>query len=653
MREIKLLKIYILIMASVLFSGSIAAQQAADEEITERRITVDEFRDKMMGGWIGQMVGVGWGAPTEFQWVNEMIPDEDVPEWKPEMVNVWEQDDLYVEMTFLRSLEEYGIDVSMRQAGLDFAHSKYMLWHANVAGRSNLRKGIAPPDCSHPEFSIHADDIDYQIESDFSGLISPGLPNTVISLGEKFGRLVNYGDGLYAGQFVGGMYAEAFFDSDVHKILDAGLACIPAESQYAEMVRDVIAWHAETPDDWRAAWQKIKMKYQDNPDYRRWSCSGSDSEFNIDAKINGAYIVTGMLYGSDLDEVIKVSMQCGLDSDCNPSNAAGVLATAVGYNNLPEKYISGLETDQKFSYTEYDFPGLIDVCMKLAREQIIAAGGKVEKNEEGEEVFVIPVQKAQPSEFVTSWEPGPVTGSVYTSEDLTHLTWTVVIQVVFWLILLLAIVALPENRNVKALFILVPIFLAFLLWKLANLMPEDTFSWLDLQEPIFVSLATGIAILFLIGERLGRTKGIISALLALVILSGIGLLGIFTNGNSYFDDWITIFLSKYLLTTAIFIFSLFLVSKLSVKKYSCTRFALLLLLIMLITQLCISLIPASILWGLSVVMRWINYLLVVNIRSAILFYLVTLPFWILAFNSNLYNERLRSTLKIPVINSTS
>ena len=66
-----------LILAIIITAGSatvISAQE--EEEITERRITVSEFRDKMKGGWIGQMVGVGWGAPTEFQWVNKMIPDE-------------------------------------------------------------------------------------------------------------------------------------------------------------------------------------------------------------------------------------------------------------------------------------------------------------------------------------------------------------------------------------------------------------------------------------------------------------------------------------------------------------------------------------------------------------------------------------------------
>ena len=123
-----------------------------NENNKERRILVSEYRDKMMAGWIGQMAGVGWGAPTEFGHKGEIIPSDKVPEWVPKMVNVFGQDDLYVEMTFLRTLEEYGFDVSMKQAGIDFANSGYMLWHANRIGRENLLKGIAPPNSGHPNF---------------------------------------------------------------------------------------------------------------------------------------------------------------------------------------------------------------------------------------------------------------------------------------------------------------------------------------------------------------------------------------------------------------------------------------------------------------------------------------------------------------------
>ncbi|MFQ5808673.1 MAG: ADP-ribosylglycohydrolase family protein, partial [Armatimonadota bacterium] len=198
----------ILMACSVLLAPAQAQQE-------HRRLPVSEYVDKMKAGWIGQMVGVGWGGPTEFKVKGAIMEPERMPAWRPEMVNQFSQDDIYVEMTFLQTLDKYGLDAPIRQAGIDFANSGYNLWHANRAGRDNLRKGIAPPDSGHPRFNNHADDIDYQIEADYSGLIAPGMPNLAIELGEKFGRLMNYGDGTYAGQFVGGMYAEAFFESDM------------------------------------------------------------------------------------------------------------------------------------------------------------------------------------------------------------------------------------------------------------------------------------------------------------------------------------------------------------------------------------------------------------------------------------------------------
>jgi len=383
-----------------------------------RKIRVSDYLDKMKAGWVGQMVGVGWGGPTEFKYQGEIIPANEMPTWQPKMVNQFHQDDIYVEMTFLRTLELYGFDVDIRQAGIDFANSQYRLWHANKAGRENLRSGIAPPWSGHPKYNHHADDIDYQIEADYAGLISPGLPQMVIELGEKFGRLMNYGDGLYGGQFVAGMYAEAFFETDIEKIVNAGLACIPQESQYYEAISDVIKWFHQHPDDWQKTWQLVEEKYQDNPDYRRFSCSGPASDFNIDAKINGAYIVMGLLYGrGDPDQTIIISTRCGQDSDCNPSNAAGILFTTIGFSNLDAKFTSAIDPAPKFSYTDYNFPGLLAVCEKLARDAVLRAGGKTTVDENGDEWFVIPERMAKPGPSEQCWAPSNVTTDVRFSDD--------------------------------------------------------------------------------------------------------------------------------------------------------------------------------------------------------------------------------------------
>lgn len=385
-----------------------------------RNISLEEYRSKMKAGWLGQMAGVGWGAPTEFKFNAIIIPEDEVPAWTPSMLNQQYQDDIYVEMTFLKTLEDYGYGVSIRQAGIDFANSKYQLWHANKYGRDNLRAGIAPPYSGHPKYNSHADDIDYQIEADFSGLIAPGMLQTVIDLGEKFGRIMNYGDGVYGGQFVGGMYAEAFFEKDINKIIQAGLNCIPRESQYAEAVRDVIQWHNENPTNWQKTWQLIEDKYNLNHDYRRFSCNGTASDFNIDAKINGAYIVMGLLYGEgDLDQTIIISMRCGMDSDCNPSNAAGILATSLGMDQLPSKYKTGIDDSTNFSYTAYNFPTLIDVCEKLAIEAVILAGGEVKGIADGGQELTIPIQTPKIGELEQCWEANEISGNVmFTQEEM-------------------------------------------------------------------------------------------------------------------------------------------------------------------------------------------------------------------------------------------
>jgi len=409
--------IVLMMVVGLFFPTHVSA--GSDEQKEFRRLAVGQYIDKMRAGWIGQTVGVGWGGPTEFRFKGQIIPEDKMPKWKPQMVNQFNQDDIYVEMTFLRTLELYGLGVSIRQAGIDFANSGYMLWHANKAGRDNLRRGIAPPDSGHPEFNKHADDIDYQIEADFSGLMAPGLPNVVIELGEKFGRLMNYGDGLYGGQFVGGMYTEAFFETDIEKIVRAGLRCIPESSQYYECIGDVLKWYKQNPNDWERTWRLINEKYHKRLDYRRFSCGGPESEFNIDAKINGAYIVVGLLYGKgDPDKTIIISTRCGQDSDCNPSNAAGVLFTTIGFSKLPEKFKSALDADGKFSHTPYNFPKLIEVCEKLTWKVVEKAGGRVEKDTNGKEVFVIPIEQPKPSKLEQCWEPSPIANSRFTREEL-------------------------------------------------------------------------------------------------------------------------------------------------------------------------------------------------------------------------------------------
>src|SRR6266566_2753823 len=56
------------------------------------------------------------------------------------------------------------------------------------------------------------------------------LPRASGELCWRAGLVMNYGDGIYGGMFVSGMYAAAFFENDPRKVVEAGLATIPARS---------------------------------------------------------------------------------------------------------------------------------------------------------------------------------------------------------------------------------------------------------------------------------------------------------------------------------------------------------------------------------------------------------------------------------------
>ncbi len=398
-----------------IFAGLVSMAGSTQEPY--RYLLVDDYVDKMTASWIGQMAAVGWGQMSP-RWQEDIMPLEVVPKWEPRIVNQFFQDDLYLDTTFLRTLEIYGLDVSIRQAGIDFANTGYKLWHANLNARENLRNGIAPPDSGHPQFNKHSDDIDYQIQADYSGLISPGLPNSIIRLGEIFGRLMNYGDGLYGGLFVGGMITEAFFTDDLRAIIEAGLRCVPEGSQYHEAIVDSLDAYDEFPNDWPTAWKKVTDKYAKNDDYRRCACFPK-GEGNINAKLNGSFVVLGLLYGKrDLDNTIITTMRCGQDSDCTSSTAAGILFQTVGLKNIPERYTSGLDLETKFSFSPYTFGDVVRVCEILARQNVVREGGRIERDDQGREVFVIPVHAPEPPPLKVCWDPEPIANAKFTPGEM-------------------------------------------------------------------------------------------------------------------------------------------------------------------------------------------------------------------------------------------
>mgnify|MGYP002508406055 CR=1 FL=1 len=374
------MKKLIIIAAAVLALASCGQKAVEPTEVTMSKA---ELLDKIKGGWAGQTIGVVYGAPTEFKFRGTTIQDYQTIPWGEGYVMYWWHkkpglfDDIYNDLTFVEAFEELGLDCSQDSLALRFAYADYHLAHANQAGRYNIRRGIMPPESGHWLNNPHADDLDFQIEADFIGLMAPAMLPEAVRIADKVGHIMNSGDGFYGGVFAANLYSAAFKCNDPAKVIDMALEPIPAESTFYQCIDDVRKFHKQNPDDWKECWWEINKKW--NKDV---GCpKGVFLNFNIDAKINAAFIAIGLLYGEgDFFKTMDISTRCGHDSDCNPASACGILGVMNGYEWIPEEWKRGIAKieDMAFPYTDLSLNSICDMNLELMKEIVVKNGGSFE-----------------------------------------------------------------------------------------------------------------------------------------------------------------------------------------------------------------------------------------------------------------------------------
>ncbi|NTV80827.1 MAG: ADP-ribosylglycohydrolase family protein, partial [Candidatus Aminicenantes bacterium] len=342
-----------------------------------------ELLDKIKGGWAGQVIGCTFGGPTEFRFPGAMIPDYQPIAWDATRVaTLFETspglyDDVYMDLTFVDVMAREGIDAPAASHAQAFARAGYPLWHANQAARYNVLNGIMPPESGHWLNSPHADDIDFQIEADFAGLMSPGLVNAAAEIAGRVGHIMNYGDGWYGGVYIAAMYSLAFVSDDVERIVEEALKVLPPESGFARCVRDVVACYRADPSDWKKAWLEVERKWAEDigcPDF-------VFRPGNIDARVNGAYVVIGLLYGrGDFGRTLQIATRCGQDSDCNPASAGGILGTMLGWSGIPAVWRDPVKPieDKPFAYTTMSLNKVYETGFAQALEMVRRSGGTVD-----------------------------------------------------------------------------------------------------------------------------------------------------------------------------------------------------------------------------------------------------------------------------------
>ena len=310
--------------------------KAAFKKNEKRILSEQVLKDKVKGAWAGQTLGCSYGGPTEFKFLGTIIQDYIPIPWNEHMVKKWYDsfpglyDDVYVDLTFVEVFERCGLDAPVDSFAVAFKRTEYPLWHANQVARYNLLQGMKAPQSGHWKNNPHAHCIDFQIEA---------------------------------------MYSLAYVSDDMEYIVEEALKIIPEESDFHKCMSDVIRWHKKYPNDWKRTWFELQNKWSEEI-----SCpEGIHNSFNIGTKINGAYILLGLLYGEgDFTKTIDISTRAGQDSDCNPASAAGILGTMIGYSNIPEYWKGTLYEveDRPFSHTDISLNKAYEMTYKHACDML-------------------------------------------------------------------------------------------------------------------------------------------------------------------------------------------------------------------------------------------------------------------------------------------
>ncbi len=204
-------------------------------------IKADVLRDKIHGGFLGQLFGNLNGLPHEFAYIPE---PGNVSGYVPGLAYAFTDDDNDIEWVYITEMEKSGNAIIPydRIKELWFKHLNRGIFASNAWARGLMGMGIDPPMTGHPGLNPRAH---YNIAGQFNietfGLIALGMPQTAARIGDHYAHVVVDGEPVQAAQLYTTMIATAFLTDDLNEILDAGLAAVDPLSQIYEIVNQARA----------------------------------------------------------------------------------------------------------------------------------------------------------------------------------------------------------------------------------------------------------------------------------------------------------------------------------------------------------------------------------------------------------------------------
>jgi len=304
---------------------------------------LDEYKNKVLGCWMGKNIGGTLGAPFEckrgvfeFDFYTQEMSGEPLP-----------NDDLDLQLVWLNAVEKYGRGTNSAILGEYWLSFITPNWSEYGAGKNNMRMGIVPPLSGYIN-NNNKDSCGAFIRSEIWACLSPGHPEIAVEYAYEDAIVDHSREGVYGEVFFAALQSAAFVETDKYKLIDIGLSYIPDNCGVTKGIKAVIKCYS-TGLDWKQA--RITILNEVPGSFGMLGgYENREPEVNVpigpmgyDAPSNVAITILGWLYGEDdFGRSLCIAAGCGEDSDCTGATLGAILGIIKGFEGIPEKWIKPL-----------------------------------------------------------------------------------------------------------------------------------------------------------------------------------------------------------------------------------------------------------------------------------------------------------------------
>lgn len=342
-----------------------------------------ELDDRVLGGWLGRIIGCNIGKPVEWgeHWTAAHIRDYleradaypldgYLPMLDPmpaefELRDNWPEttrgnvsgsardDDIDYPILGLHLLERHGRELTTEHVATAWLTllPYLQVYTAERAAYANLLASV-PPERAATVRNPYREWIGALIRGDVFGWTNPGDPRAAMELAMRDARLSHVANGVYGELWSAALLSCAFGAATVREAFEASLAHVPPRSRLAAALRDVQGMHREGLT-WDAALAGIQERYG----HYSW----------VHTVNNAALIAAGLLWGDDdYAATVGLTVQGGWDTDSNGATAGSVAGVVLGARALPARLVDPIEDRTRSALFGFDHSRISDLARRTA-----------------------------------------------------------------------------------------------------------------------------------------------------------------------------------------------------------------------------------------------------------------------------------------------